>query len=70
MTRMQRFELRHSKLVWCVKQLLPLTYRTRYGDAAGQHFTVWRMWFGRCFAITDVLVEPTAEEAALRAELA
>jgi hypothetical protein len=29
------------------------------------HYTEWRMWFGRCFAIRDVLVQPTAQEAAL-----
>lgn len=52
-----------SRLVWLLRQLLPFTYRTRYGDAAGQHYTVWRMWFGRCFGIDDVLVEPTPQEA-------
>lgn len=48
--------MRWSNLVWCLKQLLPLTYRTAYGDQRGQHFVVWRMWFGRCFDQTDVLV--------------
>ncbi len=50
--------MRFSKALWCVKQLLPLTYRTTYGDKAGTHFTVWRMWLGRCFHISDVLVAP------------
>jgi hypothetical protein len=43
-----------SRLAWYAKQLLPLTYRTTYGAEDGQHFVVWRMWMGRCFAIDDV----------------
>lgn len=46
-----------SRIVWHLKQLLPLTYRTRYTDSDGhRHFCVWRMWLGRCFAIDDVKV--------------
>jgi hypothetical protein len=42
---------------WYLRQLLPFHYRTRYGDMEGrQHFVVWRMWLGRCFAIYDVVV--------------
>lgn len=41
-----------SKLIWTLRQALPLTYRTRYRDADGNpHFAVWRMWFGRPFAV-------------------
>lgn len=48
-----------SRLWWCLLQLLPLTYRTYYGDEEGcVHFCVWRMWFGRCFAVDDVVVDP------------
>lgn len=44
-----------SKLIWSLKQLVPLTYRTRYSDGSGQRrFVVWRMWFGRCFDVEDV----------------
>jgi len=43
-------------VIWYLKQLLPLTYRTKYRDDQGQHFTVWKMWFGRCFAIDDYVV--------------
>lgn len=45
-----------GKITWYLKQLLPLTYRTTYGRDGRQHFTVWRMWFGRCFDIDDVVV--------------
>ncbi len=39
-----------SRIVWCIRQLLPLTYRSHYGDESGQkYFAVWRMWFGRVF---------------------
>lgn len=43
-------------MLWHLKQLLPLTYRTHYRDAEGRHFVVWKMWFGRCFAIDDYLI--------------
>lgn len=40
-----------------LKQLLPLTYRSNYRDANGnKHFTVWNMWFGKCFNIDDFIV--------------
>lgn len=47
--------MKHRAL-WMLKQVFPLTYRSRYSDADGQHFVVWRMWFGRCFATDDVLL--------------
>lgn len=44
--------------MWHLKQLLPLLYRTHYVDQNGRdHFCVWRMWFGRCFAIDDYRIE-------------
>jgi len=56
-------------IVWHLRQLLPLVYRTYYGDEEGNvHFCVWRMWFGRCFAIDDVVVDPyeTLENESVR----
>lgn len=44
-----------NKLVWYIKQLFPLTYRTRYKENGKPHFCVWRMWFGFCFNIDDVV---------------
>lgn len=47
-----------DRIVWTLRQLLPLTYRTTYTDESGErHFTVWRMWFGRCFDIDDRVVK-------------
>ena len=47
-----------SKLCWYFWQLFPCTYRTFYGDELGCiHFTVWKMWFGRCYRIDDVIVD-------------
>jgi hypothetical protein len=45
-----------SRFVWMLKQVLPLTYWTRYRDETGERFVVWRMWLGRCFAIEDVAI--------------
>lgn len=45
-----------QKLIWYVKQLWPCTYRTTYVENGRRHFTVWRMWLGRCFDIDDVVV--------------
>lgn len=45
-----------NRLRWLCKQLLPLTYVSTYGDKEGQKVCVWRMWFGRCFAIREWLV--------------
>lgn len=49
--------MRISRIVWLLRQALPLTYRTRYRDPRGrQHFCVWRMWLGRSFDVDDVVV--------------
>lgn len=46
-----------SKLIWRVKQLLPLAYWTKYRTESGQpRFAIWRMWMGRCFNVVDVPV--------------
>jgi hypothetical protein len=50
-----------QRFVWRLRQLLPLTYRTHYGlvkddGTVEPHFCVWRMWMGRSFDITDVVV--------------
>ncbi|MEN6551366.1 MAG: hypothetical protein ABFC34_00605 [Methanobacterium sp.] len=46
-----------NKLKWTLKQLLPLSYRTTYGDENGnKHFVVWNMFFGRCYNIEDYVV--------------
>lgn len=43
---------------WYLKQLLPLTYRSRYSTRDGaKHFCVWNMWFGRCFNIEDYIIK-------------
>jgi hypothetical protein len=47
-----------SRLLWCLKQLLPLTYRSHYGEheegLVVQRFAVWKMWFGRCYKVEVV----------------
>lgn len=47
-----------NKIKWAIKQLLPLTYRTEYRDEQERkHYTVWKMWFGRCFNINDIIYQ-------------
>jgi hypothetical protein len=46
-----------SHLIWMLRQLFPLHYRTTYLDERQQrHYAVWRMWWGRVFAHDDVVV--------------
>ena len=45
-----------NRLIWYLRQLLPLHYRTRYREDGRLHYAVWRMWFGRVFAYDDVIV--------------
>jgi len=45
-------------VVWYLKQMFPLTYRSQYvtcGDGR-KHFCVWKMWFGHCYKIDDVVI--------------
>ena len=46
-----------SKIIWHIKQLLPLTYWTIYSDDKGKHFVIWRMWLGRSFSIADIIIQ-------------
>jgi hypothetical protein len=47
-----------DKILWYVRQLGWYTFRTTYGDPQTneRHFSVWRMWFGRCVAVDDVVL--------------
>ena len=45
-----------NKLIWTLKQLVPLTYRSHYEKDGAHHFCVWRMWMGKCFDIDDVIL--------------
>ena len=56
---------------WMLRQLVPLTYRTRYHTVAGwddngetilgpEWFVVWRMWFGRVFDCDRVQIGEAA----------
>ena len=42
---------------WYLKQLLPLTYRSRYAEGGKEIFCVWNMWFGRCFNVESYEVK-------------
>jgi hypothetical protein len=38
-------------MMWYLKQFFPFTYRSHYKIGKRRMFSVWRMWFGRCFAV-------------------
>jgi hypothetical protein len=38
-----------------LRKLLPKTFWTTYGNMDGSRtFTIWRMWFGRCYDVTRI----------------
>ena len=39
-----------SKIIWYLRQLLPLAYKSTYGEGDQRYHARWRMWFGRVFA--------------------
>ena len=39
-----------KRILWYLRQLLPLTYVSQFKDGAGQsQLCVWKMWLGRCY---------------------
>lgn len=44
-------------MLWYLKQLLPLTYRTHFMQENKKHFCVWNMWFGRCYNVEDYVIQ-------------
>ena len=47
----------YMKLAWLLKQLLPLSYSSKYSTPDGvRHYTTWRMYLGRCFCIKTTAV--------------
>lgn len=45
-----------SSLLWCVRQLVPHTVWTTYWQDGDKRLAIWRMWMGRCYRVTDVVV--------------
>ena len=44
-----------DRFTWYLKQLVPHTIWTAYYDESGtQHFSIWKMWLGRCYDVLDV----------------
>ncbi len=39
------------KILWRLKQMLPLTYVSEYTEGGNRQVCVWKMWFGRSFSI-------------------
>jgi hypothetical protein len=40
-----------NKIVWYLKQCLPLTYDTTYGQNGKHYVVIWKMFLGRCYKI-------------------
>ncbi len=50
----------YERIKWYVKQILPLTYRTKWRDENGiLHFCVWNMWFGHIYNTDEFVVKET-----------
>ena len=49
-----------NKALWYIKQLFPMTYWTTYGADGKTYFSVWRMWFGRCFDVVEFEIDKQA----------
>jgi len=43
---------RINEIKWYLKQLIPLTYWTKYRENNKNYFCVWKMWFGKPFDVT------------------
>lgn len=42
---------------WYIKQLLPMTYWTRYKEGGETRFVIWKMWLGRSYDIVDYAIK-------------
>lgn len=52
--------IRLNKIIWLLKQSLPLTYRSEYYEEGKNKFSVFKMWFGKCYNIdTFEIIKPT-----------
>ena len=40
-----------NKLLWLIKQLLPLDYYSRYEKDGKKMISTWKMLFGKCYNI-------------------
>jgi hypothetical protein len=38
-----------NRILWYIKQLFPLTYRTTTEEDGEKYFHVWKMWFGHVY---------------------
>lgn len=47
----ERIKRWFGRVAWLAKQTLPLLYWTTYKEGGARFVCIWRMWFGRSFAI-------------------
>lgn len=40
-----------KKILWYIKQLLPLKYKSIYKENGKTYLSLWNMWYGKCFNI-------------------
>lgn len=46
-----------NKILWYVKQLLPMKYISHYTCGGKRHITEFRMWFGKVISNKDCIVD-------------
>lgn len=40
-----------KKIKWCLKQLFPLTYQSKFRSGNIKYFVVFKMWLGRAYKV-------------------
>ena len=55
-----------GRVLWALKQTLPLSYRTVYRADGKIFYITWRMWMGRSFSIEEVEVASVSRGDTLR----
>jgi hypothetical protein len=46
-----------NKVVWAIRQLFPLTYRSHYESAGKKMFSVYKMWFGHTYKVENFVLD-------------
>jgi hypothetical protein len=51
-----RKRARRTRVIWAIKQCLPLSYKSTFVENDQRVRCTWRMWLGRCFNINSFVL--------------